>query len=249
MSNANMLYLLHCGYLDESDEDGNPTRVQIPAYLIVAASGKRYLVDTGNPRALIGKSDCQPWYPANCEIAPADDPIARLAELGLTPADIDGVIATHFDFDHAGRYDAFGPCGADVWVQRAQMGSALSDSGFGRYDGNLWNIPGLRWHLVDGDFEIEPGITLLRTDGHAEGHQSVLIEVDGGYVVLAADAIKDAASIEHRSFPDYYDADATNRSIDRLLAIGRERRAFTIFGHDFAQWTSLPHSPEPFALP
>lgn len=247
MTHRHALYLLHCGWLDETDSAGEPLRVQVPVYLIISASGKRYLVDTGNPAALIDKRNCQPWYPANCEITPADDPIARLAELGLSPRDIDGIIATHFDFDHVGRYDAFGPHGTDVWVQRAQMGSALSNQN--RYDRRLWNIPGLRWHLVDGDFEIEPGITLLRTDGHAYGHQSLLIERDGSCVILAVDAIKDAASIENRSFPDYHDVDATNRSIDRLLAIAQERQALMIYGHDPEQWRQLPHSPEQFVWP
>jgi N-acyl homoserine lactone hydrolase len=244
MSGSHTLYLLHCGTLIEPDGTGGTYPIQVPCYLIVAASGKRYLVDTGNPAALIGAADSQPWYPARCEINAADDPIARLDELGIAPNEIDAIIATHFDFDHAGRYDAFGPLGADVWVQRAHIASALMDAD--RYDRRLWNVPGLRWQQIDGDHEIEPGLTLMRTDGHAVGHQSVLVETVGGPVILAADAIDSARMADRRHFPDYYDADATNRSIDRLLALGRERGAPIIFGHDWKQWSTLPHSPEPY---
>src|SRR4029078_8728015 len=126
MSGRHMLYLLHCGVLIEPDGSGGTYPIQVPCYLIVAASGKRYLVDTGNPGALIGADDCQPWYPAKCEISPADDPIARLAELGIAPGDIDAIIATHFDFDHAGRYDAFGALGTDVWAPRGANGAGLA---------------------------------------------------------------------------------------------------------------------------
>jgi len=247
MSGRHTLYLLHCGILIEPDGTGGTYPIQVPCYLIVASSGKRYLIDTGNPAPLIGAADCQPWYPARCEINPADDPIARLAELGIAPHEIDAVIATHFDFDHAGRYDVFGPLGTDVWIQRAHIASALMDAD--RYDRGLWNVPGLRWRQIHGDHEIEPGLTLMRTDGHAVGHQSLLVETDEGPVILAADAIDSARMADGRQFPDYYDADASNRSIDRLLALSQELGAPIIYGHDWDQWSTLPHSPEPYRSP
>jgi glyoxylase-like metal-dependent hydrolase (beta-lactamase superfamily II) len=88
---------------------------------------------------------------------------------------------------------------------------------------------------------------LLRTDGHAVGHQSILVETESGWVILAADAIDNARFITSRQFPDYYDVDATSRSIDRLLALTQQYDAPIIYGHDFAQWSTLPHSPEPYS--
>src|SRR3954453_13322836 len=108
MSTFATLWFLHCGWLIEPADDGSAYRIQVPSYLIQGASGKRYLVDTGNPKSLIGAVNTDPWYHAGADIKPEDDPTARLAELGLAPTDIDAIIATHFDFDHAGRYDVFG---------------------------------------------------------------------------------------------------------------------------------------------
>lgn len=245
MSDKHTLYLLHCGMLSGSGGSDGPWQVPVPAYLIESSSGTRYLVDTGNPAALIGAANCHPWFHSECEINPDDDPIARLAELGLSAGDIDAIIATHFDFDHAGRYDAFSPFAPDVWVQRAHLRAALSDRD--RYDAKLWNQPGLRWRSIDGDFEIEPGLRVLRTDGHATGHQSLLIETDSGWVLLAADAIDGPEFLEEGFLPYYFDdADASNRSIKRLLAVAAEFDARIIFGHDLSQWASLPHSPEPY---
>lgn len=245
MSASHTLYLLHCGWIDEPGEDGEVDRIPVPAYLVQSGTGKRYLIDTGNPAALIGATDCRPWYPARCEITTADDPIARLAGIGVAPHAVDAIIATHFDFDHAGRYDVFGPLGTDVWVQRAHIGAALSDRD--RYDPSLWNVPGLRWQRVDGDHEIEPGLVLLRTDGHAVGHQSLLVETGAGWVILAADAIDSADHVTNRSFPDYFDLDAANASIERLLTLSAQYDAPIIYGHDFDQWNTLPHSPAPYA--
>jgi N-acyl homoserine lactone hydrolase len=245
MSTFAKLWFLHCGWLIEPAEDDTKYRIQVPAYLIESATGKRYLVDTGNPKSLIGATNCGPWYHAEADIGPEDDPIARLAKLGLQPSDIDAVIATHFDFDHAGRYDVFGPLGTDVWVQRAQIRSALSEPD--RYDSALWKIPGLRWQQLDGDHELEPGITLLRTDGHAVGHQSLLIEMETGPVILAIDACDSAETFASREFPDYFDVPTTNASIDRLKEISERTGAPIIFGHDPKQWATLPMSPTPYS--
>lgn len=239
------LYLLHCGWL--TNEAGH--RVQVPAYLIVAASGRRYLVDTGNPRQFLDTGTHEPyWYEGKVEITPEDDPIARLAQLGLTPADIDAVIATHLDFDHAGRLDAFAPQGTDVYIQRAQMAAALT--GNERYDPKLWNLPGLRYHLVDGDTELEPGIALLRTDGHVQGHQSLLVELESGPVLLAIDAIEDAALVASPERAEAWeDAEDGIASLTRLMEIASRVDAFVIFGHDPAQWATLQMSPAPFTTP
>lgn len=241
---AHTLYLLHCGLLHESGADGAKT-MPVPAYLINSAAGKRYLIDTGNPSVLIGATDCQPWYSGQCTINPEDDVLNRIAELGLGPRDIDAIVATHFDFDHAGRLDEFGVLGTDVWVQRAHLAWALTWPDLGYRE--MWNVPGLRWRQVDGDFEIEPGIQLVRTDGHGKGHQSLMVETASGWVILAVDAIDDAELIESRNFPVYTDEiNQANSSIDRLLALSAEYGAPIIYGHDLAQWQTLPHSPEPY---
>ena len=239
------LFLLHCGWL--TDEAGH--RVNVPAYLIMAASGRRYLVDAGNPRQFLDTGLHEPyWYEGKVEITPEDDPIARLAELGLIPGDIDAVVATHLDFDHAGRLDAFAPHGTDVYIQRAQMAAALT--GNERYDPTLWNLPGLRYRLVDGDVDLEPGITLLRTDGHVQGHQSLLVQVDSGPVLLAIDAIEDHALVDAPERKSAWEnGEAGIASLQRLMEIATQTHAFVIYGHDPAQWTTLRMSPTPFTPP
>jgi glyoxylase-like metal-dependent hydrolase (beta-lactamase superfamily II) len=47
--------------------------------------------------------------------------VQRLAELRITPGDIDLLISTHFDFDHCGRHDAFAAEGITSLVQREHL--------------------------------------------------------------------------------------------------------------------------------
>jgi glyoxylase-like metal-dependent hydrolase (beta-lactamase superfamily II) len=132
-------------------------------------------------------------------------------------------------------------------VQKRHLEEARSTQ---RYDPALWDLPGIRYREIEGDVEIEPGLRLLETSGHAIGHQSVFVETTDGPVILAVDAISTRDMITNRDFPDWYsDPTATNESIDRLLALADETGAYLIFGHEASQWDTLPKSPELFRRP
>ena len=108
----------------------------------------------------------------------------------------------------------------------------------------------MRYTEVDGDVELEPGLRLIETSGHAIGHQSVYVETAAGPVLLAIDAINRAEHLDQREFPDWWsDHVAAKRSQLRLKALAAATGATMIFGHDAAQWATLPKSPAPFLRP
>lgn len=243
------LYLLHLGTLGSvSEATGKAAYSQVPGYLIRTATGRVILVDTGNPAQLIGADTAAPWADLLTRTAPEDDIVPRLAELGLTPDQVDLLVSTHFDFDHCGRHDVFAAAGVASVVQRRHIESAKLDPG--RYDPGLWNPPGMSYQIVDGDVELEPGLRLLETSGHAIGHQSLSVETAAGPVILATDAISQAEMIQTREIPDWYsDVDEAARSMDRLVAMAEETGAFLIYGHEAPQWRTLPKSPKLFQRP
>ncbi|HKG26923.1 MAG TPA: N-acyl homoserine lactonase family protein [Thermomicrobiales bacterium] len=242
------LFLLHLGQLGMRDEaTGEAHFNQVPGYLIRTASGMTVLVDSGNPRAMIGADDAEPWARLLTNTRAEDDVVPRLAELGIAPADVGLLVSTHFDFDHCGRHDVFAAAGTESVVQRRHLAAARKER---RYDRSLWDLPGLRYREVDGDVELEPGLRLLSTSGHAIGHQSVYVETAGGPVILAVDAISRGDTIQTREIPDWYsDVEEAARSMDRLVALAGETGAYLIFGHDAAQWDALPKSPAPYRRP
>lgn len=234
------LYLLHLGQLGDAAS-------QVPGYLIRTATGRIVLVDTGNPAAMIGAEDAHPWAALRNVTRPEDDVVARLAQLQIEPADVDLLVSTHFDFDHCGRHDVFAAVGTESIVQKRHLEEARTTR---RFDPGLWDIPGLRYREIEGDVEIEPGLRLLETSGHALGHQSVFVETTDGPVILAVDAISSRDMITTRDFPDWYsDGAEAEQSMDRLLALADETGAYLLFGHEASQWETLPKSPEPFRRP
>jgi N-acyl homoserine lactone hydrolase len=241
------LYLLHLGQLGVRDETGAAHFGPVPGYLIRAASGRTILVDSGNPAALIGAENSEPWWPLLADVRPEDDIVPRLAELGIAPAGVDLLISTHFDFDHCGRHDAFAAAGITSLVQAAHLAQARGNP---RFDPALWDLPGIRYETVAGDVELEPGLRLLLSSGHVIGHQSLFIETSSGPVLLAIDAIPHKMDITTDANLDTsVDPVAAKASRDKLADLAFATGASLLCGHDGRQWATLPKSPRPFARP
>ena len=205
----------------------------VPGYLIQTDDGTNVLVDTGFPHGRAGEENFV---------------VNRLASVGVAPGDINYVVATHLDPDHAGAHDQFP--GAEFVVQRAHYEAAQSR----RHDRfeqmrQHWDRPDLRYRQVDGDTELLPGISLIESGGHVPGHQSVLVRLPStGPVLLAIDAISRASHLDPDTRPiGPYDTDeATTRASTRKLVelARREGVALIVHGHDAEQWQTLKKAPE-----
>ena len=204
-------------------------------YLIETSDGGHVLVDTGmtpgvRPQPTEGETNV----------------MEKLAAVGLRPKDIDTVICTHFDVDHAGYHDAFPD--AEFIVQRAHYD--LARGGHERLAAARphWDHPSLRYRLIDGDTEILPDLTLLETSGHVTGHQSVLVRLPRiGPVILAIDAVmmQRLFTSERKKWPLDEDEEQLRASTRKLLEIAkRERVSLVVFGHDGEQWRTLRQSPD-----
>jgi N-acyl homoserine lactone hydrolase len=210
----------------------------VVCYLIQMSDGTNILIDSGIP------ADYQPPMGVLSHTHETNV-VLRLAELGLRPQDIDLLICTHFDVDHAGYHDAFSA--AELVVQRTHYDVARS--GHPRYAAARahWDHPALRYRLVEGDTELAPGVTLLETSGHTPGHQSVLVRLpQTGPLLLAVDAValERLFTPIRTAWPLDDDEEQLRASTRKLLDLAaREHVALVIFGHDAEQWRSLKTSP------
>lgn len=233
------------------DLDGVWAVCAFPGYLVELADGRRVLIDTGPNRRHIR----EPMYEYAGtdfgkhlvpQLTEADDLRNRLAELGLTAANIDIVVLTHNHFDHAGNVADFPD--AEIVIHRA-------DHEIGVQRGRE-SLPGgiperaadgrpLRYRLIDGDEELAPGLTLLHTPGHSPGHLSVVIDLpETGTVILAIDAIYSRLNRERNNYKIGFDPAAGARSAARLIELAGARNALLIYGHDPDQWPTLRHAPD-----
>jgi N-acyl homoserine lactone hydrolase len=215
----------------------------VHAYVIELADGRNVLVDTGMSPIYID----EPHYGFDPDFAailtpvmtPEDRLEAQLAGIGLQPGDISSVISTHLHFDHAGNNALFDE--VPIYLQRAHYEAALGNPEF---PNEHWNLPQLRYELLDGDQELFPGVELVVTPGHAPAHQSLRVSLASGRnLVLTSDAIMSRENIERDSWSLQSDPEAARLSAHRLVALAEERDAFMVFGHDHVQMETLPYAP------
>lgn len=240
------LYLLKLASMRLADAP--PTAIPVPGYVVQTDDGANILIDSGFPADAI--ENPQRYAPPKMlvEMREEDYVVNRLNSIGLRPADIDVLICTHFDPDHAGNHDLFSR--AELVVQRTAYECALS-SNHKRFTSirRHWNHSSLRYRFVEGDAELVPGVELVETSGHVPGHQSVLIRLsETGTVILAIDAIPHSSMLEadtRRILSLDMDEAGTRAGTRKLVELAkRERAALIVHGHDARQWATLKRAPE-----
>jgi N-acyl homoserine lactone hydrolase len=211
------LYLMEVGSMPEYE-------IPIVCYLVQTGDGKNVLIDSGLPEII---------PEAETDFENGRDVIEQLASLGLKPDDIDTVISTHYDLDHAGRHAAFTK--AQYVVQRVHHLDAADNPRYAAIRPQ-WDQPMERIRLVDGDTELLPGLKLIETSGHVLGHQSVLLRLPKtGAILLTVDAVPFADGFTRDKQDDGSDpdAEAIRASTIKLLdLVEREHIGLVIFGHD-----------------
>ncbi len=109
-----------------------------------------------------------------------------LRKEGLSPRDIDIIIATHLHAEHIVSAKDFPK--AKIIVQKRELIGALNPCPVLQWIYPQEIIKPLfetnRFELVDGDMEIEPGITLMLTPGHSAGGQSVLLQAGDKTIIV-----------------------------------------------------------------
>ncbi|HYW66010.1 MAG TPA: N-acyl homoserine lactonase family protein [Candidatus Dormibacteraeota bacterium] len=233
------LYLFSLSTASIPLASGQSLEMVLPCYLVETTGGHHVLIDSG----------MAPEAPRPPQAPPSKDQktvLECLSALHLRPQDIDTVVCTHFDVDHAGFHDSF-PHSQFV-VQRRHY--ELARSGDPRFvlARPHWNHPDLHYTQVEGDTELFPGFTLLETSGHAPGHQSVLVRLPKtGPVLLAIDAVvmERLFTPDRRAWLTDDDEVQLRASTSKLLEIvKRERVSMVVFGHDGKQWRTLKKCPE-----
>lgn len=250
------LYAMDCGELNFVDLDmfdaggsmkGVARTFVDPCYLIRHPKGD-LIWDTGVPEAIADMPD---------GLRPKEFPVhmvvkkklsAQLAEIGLTPADIEFVSFSHMHSDHTGNGNLFA---AATWIadtdERTAMfsESARKSEDFATYSA-LENaqtilIEGDATHDVFGD----GSVVIHQTPGHTPGHTVLLIKtVASGAVVLAGDMWHLRESREKRLVPSFnFNREQTLASMDRVEALAQQNSARVVSQHVPEDFAALPVFP------
>lgn len=173
------------------------------------------------------------------------DSIERAFEhVGIDPDDVAVVALSHLHYDHAGGVRWWAER-APMHVQRRELEHSLSlaapePEALFRMDFDDHRID---WRLADGDVEIAPGVTAVATYGHTVGHQSFVVDLEGGGgFVFAFDAADLQVQLDQEIAPGSVatcDVEEAVEAIRRLKSIAAQKGYRVIPGHDPDVWPAF----------
>lgn len=229
---------------DRYDEHGEPDSDLLMdySYWILRRPGTTMLIDTGYDLAL------RPGFD-EIETTPVR---SGLAELGIDPGDVDGVVLTHYHFDHIGNVGLFPR--ATVSASRVEhehwfgIPERIGIDAEIVLDRDLAAIRTAeaegRLVLLDGITEVVPGVTVHPIPGHTRGQLVVEVESLSGPLLLASDAAHFAEQVERSwNFFVYADVDEMQRSFAAIREIVAASGATVIPGHDARVRDAFPAYP------
>jgi glyoxylase-like metal-dependent hydrolase (beta-lactamase superfamily II) len=206
--------------------------------LLIRAYGENILIDTG----IGGKEE-----PKFCDIYGVEQKpglIANLKKLGLDPEDIDLVINTHLHFDHCGGntqivdgkvVPTFPK--AKYMVQKGEFNDATHPNDRTKasyFSRNYVPIDELgQYELLDGDEEIVEGISVLKTPGHTDHHQCILIDSEEKCAIYLGDLVPMTSHVPY-PYIMAYDLKplVTLETKKKILPRALEENWLLIFEHD-----------------
>jgi N-acyl homoserine lactone hydrolase len=156
----------------------------------------------------------------------------QLAQIGVGFGDIGHVILSHLHYDHCGYLRHF--LHARISVQRREYDHAFGPNPGMAYFRDEYDAPQLRWELHDGAWEAQPGLMLIDTRGHTQGHQSALVRLPhSGALLLPFDAGDLQENFDREILPgECCDEAAALAALRGLKSLAADTGATMLLFHD-----------------
>ncbi|MFA5970665.1 MAG: N-acyl homoserine lactonase family protein [Sphingomonas sp.] len=250
------LYAMTCGHLTLPFDalvggESGMVAVPIPSYLIQHPKGWA-VFDSGMQVALQTDDQAQ----RDRELGPlagictvdylaGDEVSGRLRAFGVDPERIDFLISSHLHFDHIGGNALIPNARWVVQKREWEAGCTPECQEHNHYVPSQYDLGHDRIE-ADGEHDVfgDGSVMCMPSFGHTPGHQSLRIKLDGGEIVLTADACYMRKTLENlRLPPGFVDQPEAMLSTLREFRALRDRGAQLIYGHDPELWAHLNEGP------
>jgi glyoxylase-like metal-dependent hydrolase (beta-lactamase superfamily II) len=245
------LYVFDCGTLvynkpedyNLKREEVKDTNMGVTCYLVVHPKGM-LLYDTGLNDRLIGRPLYENVLDGYAQIK-FNTLSGQLADIGVTPANVNYLVLSHYHWDHIGNAGDFA---GSTWLvyqgDRDQMfaSAARAYPWFNHYAA----LEHSRTTILSGDYDVfgDGTVVVLATPGHTEGHCSLLVRLKNtGPVVLSGDLYHYPEERELNRMPDEEKTAGTVESRKKIEELLRRTGAQLWIGHSMEFFRTVHKSP------
>lgn len=243
------LYTLDCGTIDVADMAsfdregrfaGEAMTLKVPCYLIRHPKGD-LLWDAGLDEAIASDPDgIGTAFRSTMQRSLTD----QLADLGLTPADIDYLSLSHAHPDHSGNANLFK---SSRWIVSRTEHTFMFSPEAAAYAAGYQALETVEPTLFDDSHDVfgDGSALLYRTPGHTPGHTVLLLTLkNAGALMFSGDLYTHAAGRTLGAIPAFnMDADATLRSMQRFEELAAQHGARVVIQHDAGHFAGMPSFP------
>jgi N-acyl homoserine lactone hydrolase len=159
-----------------------------------------------------------------------------LRTAGYQLDDITEVANCHLHFDHCGGNPRL--AGRPFFAQANELEAARNEKDYTIAE--LVDPPGTRWQELEGLTEVLPGVTLIPTPGHTDGHQSVIVRLSDGVVIVSGQSHESAHDFAADALAVRAHRDGVAEPLpiapawmEALLSMDP---AYVVFAHDHSIW-------------
>lgn len=245
------LYVLDCGTLVYNrPEDYNlkrdevkDTNMGVTCYLVVHPRGM-LIYDTGLNDRLVGRPLYENVLDGYAQVK-FNTLSGQLADIGITPRNIDYLVLSHYHWDHIGNAGDFA---GSTWLvyqgdrDRMFSSAARAQPWFNQYSA----LQNSKTKILTGDYDVfgDGSVIVLATPGHTEGHCSLLVRLKNtGPVVLSGDLYHYQEERDLKRMPDEEKSTGTGQSRQKVEDLLRRTGAQLWIGHSMEFFRTVRKSP------
>lgn len=206
--------------------------------ILLQLDGKNYLIDTG-----MGNGKLTAKQIRNFGVLEESFLVESLAELGLSPTDIDALLMTHLHYDHASgltkvvnenEYEAVFPnvpiITSEVEWHEMRHPNIRSINTYWKMN---WEQVADQVETFTSEMEIAPGLKMIHTGGHSDGHSIIVFE-DGDESFIHMADIMPTHAHQNKLWVLAYDDYPITSVLEKesWMKIGYEKSTWFTFYHD-----------------